>query len=66
MSTTGSQADAAARPNQLSGRDVAYRQGYDAFWHGVFMRENPYGHGSPEYMLWNRGWIQAELEQCDE
>jgi len=66
MSTTRSQVDAAARPNQSSSSDAAYQQGYDAFWHRVLMAENPYGQGSPEYILWDRGWIQAELEQYDE
>ena len=66
MSTTSSQAGAAARSGQLSGRDVAYQQGYDAFWHGVPLEENPHGQGKPEHILWNRGWVQAELEQCDE
>ena len=66
MSTTASHADVAARPNRLSSRDAAYQQGYDAFWHGASIVENPYGEGSPEYRRWNHGWIQADLEQCDE
>jgi hypothetical protein len=46
--------------------DAPYREGYGAYWRRVRMAENPYEPGSEGFVLWDRGWIQGQLEQCDE
>ena len=46
--------------------DVAYRQGYEAYWNHVPMKDNPYQPGTKQYVAWDRGWIQGQLEECDE
>ena len=44
----------------------AFREGYDTFWRGAPLSANPYETEAKEYVLWDRGWLQAELETYDE
>lgn len=35
--------------------DVAYREGYEAYWHHVPMKDNPYQPETEQYIAWDRG-----------
>ena len=46
--------------------EEVFRDGYDAFWSGAPISENPYDTEARKYVFWDRGWLQAELETYDE
>jgi ribosome modulation factor len=43
----------------------AYQEGYDAYWAGARLSENPYPRESHEASSWHDGWYQAREEDCE-
>ena len=51
----------------LTGTDVAFEQGYQAYQNGNNINTNPYPFGSKESDAWRNGWLRGEecKGQCD-
>ena len=47
----------------MPGTDSAYQEGYLAYGRRASMGKNPYEEGTREYVSWDRGWIQGQLEE---
>jgi len=43
----------------------AFQEGYDAYWAGVALSDNPYPRESHESSLWHDGWHQAQEADCE-
>ena len=45
--------------------EVTYQEGYDAYWAGAAMTDNPYPRESDEAISWHDGWYLAREEDCE-
>jgi len=44
----------------------AFEEGYDAYWDGSDVEDNPYDEGTENHLSWNRGWSKAREHDYDE
>jgi len=44
----------------------AYDEGYDAYWEGVEVRDNPYEEDTDGHCSWEEGWRAARKHDHDE
>jgi hypothetical protein len=44
----------------------AFEKGYDAYWEGVDVGNNPYEQGTEDFRRWNEGWSAARKHDYDE
>ena len=46
----------------------AFEAGYDAYWDGVGLEDNPYEQEekAEEFRFWNEGWLEAKKHDYDE
>jgi hypothetical protein len=44
----------------------AYDEGYDAYWDGGDVSDNPYDEGTDERPFWEEGWRAARKHDYDE
>ena len=44
----------------------AYEEGYDAYWDGVDVSDNPYDEDAEEQRYWEDGWRSARKHDYDE
>jgi ribosome modulation factor len=44
----------------------AYKEGYDAYWDGVNVIDNPYDEETEERRSWEEGWRAARKHDYDE
>ncbi len=42
-----------------------YVEGYDAYWVGTELSDNPYPRDSDEASVWHDGWLQGREEDCE-
>jgi len=42
-----------------------YQEGYDAYWAGATMTDNPYPTESHEASAWHDGWYLAREQDCE-
>jgi hypothetical protein len=42
-----------------------YEEGYDAYWAGAALSDNPYAPESHEASAWHDGWFQGREEDCE-
>ena len=45
---------------------AAYNEGYDAYWNGVDVSDNPYDDDTEERKAWEKGWRAARRHDYDE
>ena len=43
-----------------------FDEGYDAYWNGVDLTDNPYEKGTDDYRRWEEGWRAARKHDYDE
>lgn len=43
----------------------AFQEGYDAYWAGAALSDNPYPRETRESSLWHDGWEKAREENCE-
>jgi ribosome modulation factor len=46
--------------------NAAYDEGYDAYWDGVDVTDNPYDEGMEGRQFWEAGWRAARKHDYDE
>jgi ribosome modulation factor len=44
----------------------AYEEGYDAYWNGADISDNPFDEETEERQLWYEGWRAARKHDYDE
>lgn len=44
----------------------AFAEGYDAYWDGVDVGDNPHDEGTESHRLWDEGWREARKHDYDE
>ncbi len=44
----------------------AYEEGYDAYWDGVDVTDNPYEEDTDDHRRWEEGWRAAHKHDYDE
>ena len=44
----------------------AFDEGYDAYWDGVDVADNPYEEDTDEHRSWEEGWRSARKHDYDE
>jgi ribosome modulation factor len=44
----------------------AFQEGYDAYWDGVDISDNPYEQETDDFRRWEEGWVQARNHDYDE
>jgi hypothetical protein len=48
------------------GNNEAFDEGYDAYWEGVDVGDNPHEPETEEFRCWEEGWVQARNHDYDE
>ncbi|MGA2063281.1 MAG: hypothetical protein ABSG67_22655 [Thermoguttaceae bacterium] len=48
------------------GTNDAFEEGYDAYWEGVDVSDNPYEEDTDEHCSWEEGWRAARKHDYDE
>ena len=46
--------------------EFAYEDGYDAYWEGDEVSDNPYAPGTDGHRSWEAGWLAARQHDYDE
>jgi ribosome modulation factor len=44
----------------------AFMEGYDAYWEGVDVGDNPYEKETDDFRHWQAGWVEARNHDYDE
>ncbi len=44
----------------------AFDEGYDAYWDGVEVTDNPYEEDTDDHLCWEAGWRAARKHDYDE